>query len=114
MNTIDIHDGLVENLKWEAKKQAQLDIIYEKERSKYSSSNLYDDNYSNDNSRLDALEKRISNLERKVDDLHDKLVTLNEGNGLFVFAPNQNVKANVAFTLTENQFRELIESIKNN
>ena len=114
MNTIDIHDGLVENLKWEAKKQAQLDSIYEKERSKYSSSNLYDDNYSNDNSRLDALEKRISNLERKVDDLHDKLVNLNEGNGLFVFAPNQNVKANVAFTLTENQFRELIESIKNN
>ena len=112
MNTIDIHDGLVENLKWEAKKQAQIDSIYEKERSKYSSSNLYDDNYSNDNSRLDALEKRISNLERKVDDLHDKLVTLNEGNGLFVFAPNQNVKANVAFTLTENQFRELMESIK--
>ena len=114
MNTIDIHDGLVENLKWEAKKQAQLDSIYEKERSKYSSSNLYDDNYSNDNSRLNALEKRISNLERKVDDLHDKLVNLNEGNGLFVFAPNQNVKANIAFTLTENQFRELIESIKNN
>ena len=113
MNTIDIHDGLVENLKWEAKKQAQLDIIYEKERNKYSSLNSYN-NYSNDNSRLDALEKRISNLERKVDDLHDKLVTLNEGNGLFVFAPNQNVKANVAFTLTENQFRELIESIKNN
>ena len=112
MNTIDIHDGLIENLKWEAKKQAQLDSIYEKERSKYSSSNLYDDNYSNDNSRLDALEKRISNLERKVDDLHDKLVNLNEGNGLFVFAPNQNVKANVAFTLTENQFRELMESIK--
>ena len=113
MNTIDIHDGLIENLKWEAKKQAQLDSIYEKERSKYSSSNSYK-NYSNDNSRLDALEKRISNLERKVDDLHDKLVNLNEGNGLFVFAPNQNVKANVAFTLTENQFRELIESIKNN
>ena len=76
MNTIDIHDGLVENLKWEAKKQAQLDIIYEKERSKYSSLNSYN-NYSNYNSRLDALEKRISNLERKVDDLHDKLVTLN-------------------------------------
>ena len=112
MNTIDIHDGLVENLKWEAKKQAQLDIIYEKERSKYSSSNSYNNDYSSDNSRLDALEKRISNLERKVDDLHDKLVTLNEGNGLFVFAPNQNVKANIAFTLTENQFRELMESIK--
>ena len=112
MNTIDIHDGWVKNLEWEAKKQAQLDSIYEKERSKYSSSNSYDNDYSDDNSRLDALEKRISNLERKVDDLHDKLVTLNEGNGLFVFAPNQNVKANVAFTLTENQFRELMESIK--
>ena len=114
MNTIDIHDGLVENLKWEAKKQAQLDSIYEKERSKYSSSNSYDNDYSDDNSRLDALEKRISKLERRVNKLHDKLVTLNEGNGLFVFAPNQNVKANIAFTLTENQFRELIESIKNN
>ena len=113
MNTIDIHDGLVENLKWEAKKQAQLDIIYEKERSKYYSSNSYN-NYSNDNSRLNALEKRISNLERRVNKLYNKLVTLNEGNGLFVFAPNQNVKANIAFTLTENQFRELIESIKNN
>ena len=113
MNTIDIHDGWVKNLEWEAKKQAQLDSIYEKERSKYSSSNSYN-NYSNDSSRLDALEKRISNLERRVNKLHDKLVTLDEGNGLFVFAPNQNVKANIAFTLTENQFRELIESIKNN
>lgn len=109
MNTIDIHDGWAKNLEWEAKKQAQLDSIYEKERNKYSSSNLYDDN-----SRLDALEKRISKLERRVNKLYNKLVTLNEGNGLFVFAPNQNVKANVAFTLTENQFRELIESIKNN
>ena len=113
MNTIDIHDGWAKNLEWEAKKQAQLDSIYEKERSKYSSSNSYN-NYSNDSSRLDALEKRISKLERRVNKLHDKLVTLNEGNGLFVFAPNQNVKANIAFTLTENQFRELIESIKNN
>ena len=54
MNTIDIHDGWVKNLEWEAKKQAQLDSIYEKERSKYSSLNSYN-NYSNDNSRLDAL-----------------------------------------------------------
>lgn len=114
MNTIDIHNGWVENLEWEAKKQAQLDSIYEKERSKYSSSNSYNNDYSSDNSRLDALEKRISKLERRVNKLHDKLVTLDEGNGLFVFAPNQNIKANIAFTLTENQFRELIESIKNN
>lgn len=110
MNTIDIHNGWVKNLEWQAKKQAQLDNIYDNERLKYHS---YSQNQNNTDmyARLSAIECRLDRIEKKVDELHDMIVRFDESNGLFVFAPNQNVKANVAFSLSENQFEELIRQI---
>lgn len=110
MNTIDIHDGWAKNLEWQAKKQAQLDNIYDNERSKYSSCSRNENN-TNVYTRLSAIESRLDRLENKVDMLHDIVVNLDECNGLFAFAPSQNIKANVAFSLSEHQFEELIRQI---
>lgn len=110
MNTIDIHDGWVKNLEWQAKKQAQLDNIYDNERSKYSSCSRNENN-TNVYTRLSAIESRLDRLENKVDMLHDIVVNFDECHGLFTFAPSQNVKANVAFSLSEHQFEELIRQI---
>ena len=118
MNTIDIHNGWVRNLEWQAKKQAQLDRVYEKEYNRNSSynNNNYTSSYSNDEitklgCRISALESRINRVEEKIDDLYNKVVSLDEGNGLFVFTPDQNVNAPVAFKLTDYQFKELMRSI---
>lgn len=110
MNTIDIHNGWVKNLEWQAKKQAQLDHVYDNERLKYPS---YPQSQNNADvyARLSAIECRLDRIENKVDELHDMIVRFDECNGLFVFAPNQNVKANIAFSLSENQFEELIRQI---
>ena len=110
MNTIDIHNGWVKNLEWQAKKQAQLDNIYDNERSKYSSCSRNENN-TNVYTRLSAIESRLDRIENKVDELHDIVVNLDECNGLFTFAPSQNVKASVAFSLSEHQFKELIRQI---
>lgn len=113
MNTIDIHEGLVANLEWEAKKQAELDAIYESERRKYSSyysaSEPDYDDYNDE--RMSSLEERLDTIESKIDKLYDLVVERSESNGLFVFAPEKNVNANLAFTLTDDQFKELIRSI---
>lgn len=117
MNTIDIHNGWVRNLEWQAKKQAQLDRVYEREYNKSSSSSYNKSSYSNNDeitklgSRISLLESKINRIEERIDDLHDKIVSMDEGNGLFVFAPDQNVNASVAFKLSEDQFKELLRSI---
>ena len=110
MNTIDIHDGLIRNLEFEARKNAQLDNIYENERIKYpycpetQNTNMYN--------KLSSIENRLSIIENRIEELHDIVVNLNEGNGLFTFSKNQNVKEQTAsFSLSESQFKELIKMI---
>ena len=110
MNTIDIHNGWVRNLEWQAKKQAQLDNIYDNERIKYHSYSMNENN-TNIYARLSSIESRLNRIEDKIDELHDIVVNLDECNGLFTFAPSQNVKASVAFSLSEHQFKELIRQI---
>lgn len=110
MNTIDIHDGWVKNLKWQAKKQAQLDNIYDNERIKYPSYSMNENN-TNIYTKLSAIENRLNRIESKIDKLHDIVTNFDESNGLFIFAPSQNIKASVAFSLSESQFKELIRQI---
>lgn len=116
MNTIDIHDGYVRNLEWWARKQAELDRIYDECYRNGSNNNNQQQSTSKtnntDNSKLSLLEKRLSRIEKSITELHDLVVNKNNSNGLFVFAPNQNVNASVAFPLTEYQFNELINRIK--
>lgn len=112
MNSIDMRNGFVKNLEWGAKKQAQLDSIYENERKKYNNQSNQEE--SNVNTRLNALEQRCSRIESRLNELHDMIVTnpcTKIGDNLFVFAPNQNVNAGVAFSLTESQFNELVKKI---
>lgn len=112
MNSVDMRNGFVKNLEWEAKKQAQLDSIYANERKKYN--NQLNQGESNVNTRLNALEQRCSRIESRLNELHDMIVTnpcTKIGDNLFVFAPNQNVNAGVAFSLTESQFNELVKKI---
>ena len=115
MNTMDIHDGYVRNLEWQARKQAELDRIYDECYSKgFNNNNQQNVSKTNntDNSKLSLLEERLSRIEKSITELHDLVVNKNNSNGLFVFAPNQNVNASVAFPLTEYQFNELINRIK--
>lgn len=111
MNTIDIHNGWVKNLEWQVKKQAQLDNIYDNERIKYPSYSIINETDTNICAKLSTIENRLNRIENKIDELHDIVVNLDEGNGLFTFAPSQNVEASVAFSLSEHQFKELIKQI---
>lgn len=114
MNSNDMRNGFVKNLEWEAKKQAQLDSIYENERKKYNNQSNSQGRGNNVNTRLNALEQRCARIESRLNELHDMIVTNpcpKIGNNLFVFAPNQNVNAGIAFSLTESQFNELVKKI---
>lgn len=107
MNTIDIYDGFVENLDWETKNAARLDNLYDRERAKYCSNTSYQVSSELYN-RLANLEDRLADLEDRIDDL---VIKFNDSNGLFVFAPDQNIRTKFAFSLSDEQFNELISKM---
>lgn len=121
MNSIDMRNGFVRNLEWQAKKQVQLDAIYENERrrlmspisysttttSSTSSNSSASNNYNA--SRIAALEKRCEKIEKRLDKMEDMIVCNDDK--LFVFAPESTVNAGVSLTLTNQQFRELVKKI---
>lgn len=111
MNTIDINEGFARNLEWQARKQAELDDIYDKARNKHTSYSYNNDNPNDVSVRLSAIENTLSRIETKINSIYDFVINPNECDKLFVFAPSQNVKANVAFNLSEEQFKELIRQI---
>ena len=117
MNTIDIHDGMIANLEWEAKHAAKLDHIYETERNRFISDSFNNSQQNSNNGsigvKMSMIENRLDMIESRINSLHEMFVGQVESGGLFVFAPNQNVRANMAFTLTDEQFKQLIESIIN-
>lgn len=112
MNSIDFNESCVRNMIWDAKKQAEIDATYEREMKKYNrgknnNSNYYS-NSSNIESRLLNLENRINSLEERIKDL---VIGFNNSNGLFVFAPDQNITSNFAFSLSDEQFKEIINKM---
>lgn len=119
MNTIDIHNGLVENQEWEARHQAKLEHIYRTEVNKYNNRPVYNNDNSNSScnteARISAIERRLDSIENRLSEVHRMFTSTHESesNGLFVFAPHQNVNANIALTMTDCQLQELIKSITN-
>ena len=111
MNSIDFNESCVRNMIWDAKKQAEVDATYERERKKYRGENNKPNYYSNSSS----IENRLLNLENKIDSLEERMKELvigfNNSNGLFVFAPDQNITSNFAFSLSDEQFKEIINKM---
>lgn len=111
MNSIDFNESCVRNMIWDAKKQAEVNATYEREIKKYRSKNNNSNYYSNSSSienRLLNLENRVNSLEERMKDL---VIGFNNSNGLFVFAPDQNITSNFAFSLSDEQFKEIINKM---
>lgn len=111
MNSIDFNESCVRNMIWDAKKRAEVDVTYERELKKYRSKNNNSNYYSNPSNienRLLNLENRINSLEERMKDL---VIGFNNSNGLFVFAPDQNITSNFAFSLSDEQFKEIINKM---
>lgn len=112
MNTIDLHNGMINNMEWEARKAAELNAIYNNRYNECSGNNdsfgcQYDDPID-----MSYVNERLDSIERKIDELRNLIVdSTSNNNGLFVFAPNKNINAGVSFGLTENQFNALLGRI---
>lgn len=116
MNTIDMHNGMVNNMEWEARKSAELDAIYNK---RFNECMGIDNNYKyqsydneDDSEDMSYINERLDSIEEKIDDLKNLIVSCtSNNNGLFVFAPKKNINAGVSFGLTESQFNDLLRRI---
>lgn len=112
MNTIDMHNGMVNNMKWEARKAAELDVIYNNHYNECSGNNKSFYRQYDDPIDMSYFDERLDSIERKIDELRDLIVdSTSNNNGLFVFAPKKNINAGVSFGLTENQFNALLGRI---
>lgn len=112
MNTIDLHNGMINNMEWEARKAAELDAIYNNHYNECSGNNNSDRQYYDDPVDMSYFDERLDSIERKIDELRSLIVdSTSNNNGLFVFAPKKNINAGVSFGLTENQFNALLGRI---
>lgn len=113
MNTIDMHDAMVNNMEWEARKAAELNAIYDKRYNECSGNNSHYENQSYNNPvDMSSVNERLDSIERKIDELRNLIVSSTSNNReLFVFAPKKNINAGVSFGLTENQFNALLRRI---
>lgn len=113
MNTIDMHNAMVNNMEWEARKAAELDVIYDKRYNECSGNNSHYENQSYNNPvDMSSVNERLDSIERKIDELRNLIVSSTSNNReLFVFAPKKNINAGVSFGLTENQFNALLRRI---
>lgn len=113
MCDIDFNDSCERNIKYWAKQDAQYDHIYEQERNKLNrntttSVTLFNNRQSNNDNKIDVLERRLDKLEKRVDMIEDKLVRLNES-PLFVY--DQSRFPSSGIQLSPQQFKELINEI---
>lgn len=111
MNTIDMHNGMVNNMEWDAKKSAELAAIHNK-RYNECINNDRQNNQSYNNTDMSSINRRLDSIERKIDNLQNLIINSTSNSGeLFVFAPKKNINAGVSFGLTEAQFNALLKRI---
>ena len=68
MNTADIYDGMMRNMEFQARNDARLDAIYDREYKRQTNQM----NYNNqDTARLNAIESRLSDIEKRLNKLQD-------------------------------------------
>lgn len=112
MNSIDIFNACMNNQRLYAKKQAEIDAIYENERRKYglsdSSNTIITHEYSYSD---DEVSRRLDRIESRIDKLYEIIGNNNNESKLFVCLDG-NVKCKKAISLTDDQFKMLIEKIK--
>lgn len=128
MNSQDFHEGMVRNMEWQAKKQAQLDAIYERERAKYSTPVQTVTTYVEQKpvpysvahpiqQPESDISKRLDRIETRIDKLYEMFgnaqISTCPHDKLFVFAPQANINANQAITLTDQQFKILVDKLMN-
>ena len=79
MNTADIYDGMMRNMEFQARNDARLDAIYDREYKRQTNQM----NYNNqDTARLNAIESRLTDIENRLNKLQDMIVS--DQNNLFV------------------------------
>lgn len=127
MNSADIFNGYMNNIRVEAKRQAEIDAIYEAERAKYRTpapqpqSQVKIVTRTSNNNTLsrsdnDSLSKKIDKLERRIDKLYEIIGCKNDNSicaedKLFVYAPKADIHAQQVISLSDEQFKILMKSI---
>lgn len=122
MNSADYYNAMAHNEEIDAKRQARLDNIYEVERAKYSKPQVQtkiiekvvekpNSTYNSDViTRLDRLETRVDALAKLLTNMKPPEPKIGD---LFVFATNNNdIYANNAITLSDEQFNQLIKTLR--
>jgi hypothetical protein len=122
MNSADYYNAMAYNEEIDAKRQARLDHIYEVERAKYSNPQVQtkiiekvvekpNSTYNSDViARLDRLETRVDALAKLLTNMKPPEPKIGD---LFVFATNNNdIYANNAITLSDEQFNQLIKTLR--
>ena len=122
MNSADYYNAMAHNEEIDAKRQARLDHIYEVERAKYSNpqvkTKIIEKVVEKPNSTYNSdVIARLNRLETRVDALAKLLTNMKPPEpkigDLFVFATNNNdIYANNAITLSDEQFNQLIKTLR--
>ena len=109
MNAKDEMNCMLEQQEFYARRQAQLDSIYEKEKSKFSGDN-------NLIEEILELHDRIDELEEKIDQLELGSCVSNKKRSPFIqiYQGGDKPECNYTFTLTDVQFNALMTLVDRN
>lgn len=114
MCTEDFYNAQCRNRRIDAKLDAELDAIYQRERAKYGLPSDYD--YSSDDfddGDIYVIKSRLDSIERRLDTIENVYRNLNKPNfgSPFVIVKDGKVLADTSINLTDEQFKNLLKSI---
>lgn len=116
MCTEDFYNAQCNNRRIDAKLDAELDAIYQRERAKYGLPSDYD--YYGSDSDFDdgdiyVIKARLDSIERRLDTIENAYRNLNKTSfgSPFVIVKDGKVSADTSIYLTDEQFKNLLKSI---